>query len=575
MKRLIILLLLLLLLGCVPAAQALRVQISADSIAHPALPVPITQLHVECRIDASTEQARCREGQLRARVQEQPLSARFEASVQRHGDWRVQARSALRGITAANDTGRYASEKLDADLSAQVQARAGHLHAQLQAVARRGQVYAEPVFVDFDAAPARLQATLHLDPTRRRLRVPHLELRHDGVLRARGQATWMRGTTPRLAIDLLDAQLASGFATYVQPFLVGTRLEQATLSGRARGRVETHGAAVQSLRLHLDDAALDAASLRSGVHGLNGDLHWRAQGPAPASQLRWAGGHVAKLELGAATLALRSAARDVELLAPLRLPLAGGALVVDRFAVQRAGAADMRAHFDARVEPIDLAALCRAFGWPEFAGTLSGRLPGLSLADGLLRLDGALTARAFDGDIALQNLRLLDPFGRLPRLEADIRLRGLDLAALTSAFSFGRIEGRLDGDVHDLRLLDWMPVAFRARLNTPPGDDSRKRISQRAIDNLSALGGGPTGVLSRGALRFFEDFSYARIGWSCVLERGVCVMDGIGPARDGGYVLVQGRLLPRIDVVGYTRRVDWNTFVAQLASVRGQQAQVR
>jgi hypothetical protein len=122
--------------------------------------------------------------------------------------------------------------------------------------------------------------------------------------------------------------------------------------------------------------------------------------------------------------------------------------------------------------------------------------------------------------------------------------------------------------VQDLRLLNWQPISFRARLATPKKDDSRHRISQRAIDNISSIGGGPTGVLQRSAMRFFKDFAYDRIGWSCVLAKGVCTMDGIEPAKGGGYVLVKGKLLPRIDVVGFSRQVDWNTFVTQLKEAR-------
>jgi hypothetical protein len=36
-------------------------------------------------------------------------------------------------------------------------------------------------------------------------------------------------------------------------------------------------------------------------------------------------------------------------------------------------------------------------------------------------------------------------------------------------------------------------------------------------------------------------------------------------------VLVEGRWLPRIEVVGYERRVDWNRFVEQLLAVRQSQ----
>ena len=231
----------------------------------------------------------------------------------------------------------------------------------------------------------------------------------------------------------------------------------------------------------------------------------------------------------------------------------------------------MSADLVAELEPIELAALCRALGWPEFGGQLSGRVPGVQLRDGELSLDGGLDAKVFGGDVRIGSLRMPDVFGRLRKLLADVQLRNIDLRQLTQAFSFGRIDGRIDGDVSGLRMLDWQPVAFDARIYSSAKDSGRRRISQRAIDNLSSLGGGPTGLLSRGALRFFDDFGYRRIGWSCKLADGVCLMDGIEPTEDGGYVLVEGRWLPRIEVVGYERRVDWNRFVEQLLAVRQSQ----
>jgi hypothetical protein len=74
------------------------------------------------------------------------------------------------------------------------------------------------------------------------------------------------------------------------------------------------------------------------------------------------------------------------------------------------------------------------------------------------------------------------------------------------------------------------------------------------------------GALSRSFLRFFEDFPYDRLGISCRLENSICAMDGVAPAANG-YYIVKGRLLPpRIDVIGYAERVNWNSLVAQLAA---------
>ena len=555
------------------AHATLRVRLSVGSIEHPSLTTPVTDLHFDCRIEHDAKGANCRKGELRAKVQNQPLTLHFDGRWQRDGAWHLDGKGSTRGLSWSDPTGRFATDKLDLDLRARLERSIrGILRADLELGLPRGQAYAEPVFLDFGAAPAMLAARLSYRLGDGTFDVDHFDVKHTGVMQASGRVRKTAAdAAPDIVADLAEVQLAPAFTTYVQPYLAGTRLEKMQISGRAHGHVEARGAALRRVALTLEAANVESDSYEAGLRQLDGTLNWRAEageGDDEPSNLRWAGGHVAKLELGASELKLRTAARDLQLLAPLRLPLAGGALDIHELAVQRAGLPDVAARFDAHVDPIDLAALCRAFGWPEFGGQLGGRLPGLSLQEGELKLDGALTAKAFDGDVALDGLRVLDPFGRVPRVEADVRLRNLDLAAITGAFSFGRIEGRLDGDVQDLRLLNWKPISFRARLETPKGDRSRHRISQRAIDNISAVGGGPTGLLKRGALRFFDDFGYDRIGWSCVLSGGVCRMDGLEPAKGGGYVLVKGRLVPRIDVVGFSREVDWDTFVAQLANAR-------
>ena len=40
-----------------------------------------------------------------------------------------------------------------------------------------------------------------------------------------------------------------------------------------------------------------------------------------------------------------------------------------------------------------------------------------------------------------------------------------------------------------------------------------------------------------------------------------------GPAPNGGYYLVKGKGVPRIDVIGNSRRVDWPRLVQQLIAV--------
>jgi hypothetical protein len=122
-------------------------------------------------------------------------------------------------------------------------------------------------------------------------------------------------------------------------------------------------------------------------------------------------------------------------------------------------------------------------------------------------------------------------------------------------------------------MLDWQPVAMDLHLYTPPGDSSRRRISQRAVENLANVGGGggAAAALSSGFMKFFEVFAYDKIGIRCILQDGTCAMSGAGPAgRDqlgGGYYIVKGSGLPRIDVVGYRSQVSWSRLVRQLTEI--------
>jgi hypothetical protein len=110
------------------------------------------------------------------------------------------------------------------------------------------------------------------------------------------------------------------------------------------------------------------------------------------------------------------------------------------------------------------------------------------------------------------------------------------------------------------------PQAFAARVETSPGD-FRKRISQRAVQNISSLGGAGAGAaIQRSFLRFFETFGYDRIGLSCRLVGGVCEMGGLEEGGHG-YLMVKGGGLPALNVMGYNRRVSWDVLVSRLKAI--------
>jgi hypothetical protein len=159
------------------------------------------------------------------------------------------------------------------------------------------------------------------------------------------------------------------------------------------------------------------------------------------------------------------------------------------------------------------------------------------------------------------------PFGVAPTLSADFALHGLDLMAITEVFDFGSISGRLDGRIDALRLVDWSPVTFDAELHTVRRRGVRQRISQRAVQNISSVGDASfVGSLQARLIGLFDDFGYARIGISCRLANQVCAMGGLRSSGEG-FTIVEGAGIPRLDVVGFNRNVDWPTLVERVAAV--------
>ena len=438
--------------------------------------------------------------------------------------------------------------------------------------ANRGQVYLDPVFLDTAQAPFELRTSGQLQSTVDgwQLVKTQGEFTQPGLLNATAEGTVDFGSGPLfrdVAVELEVKDTAKAWPLYAGPFLASTDFKDLTANGDLSGHVLVQAGSPTRVALALQNLTFSDPAGTLELQAVSGALHWSAEGNAEtaATALSFAGGRFYGLPFGAAQLHLQTQGRDARLLQPFTLPILDGGLQVDTFRVRHAGEPGMWLRLDAVVLPIDMAALSKTFGWPVFGGKLAGRIPKAALDDGVLTLGGNLEAEVFGGRVTLQNLRLQDALGRFPQFQADIALRDLDLALVTGTFEFGYISGRLGGEVNGLQLFDWRPVAFDARLATPPDYRGDRRITPRAVQNLSSLGGGSgvTSALSGGFLRIFKDFKYQQLGIACRLEQDVCQMGGVAPAP-GGYYLIEGAGLPRINLIGSQGRVAWSKLLRQL-----------
>ena len=486
----------------------------------------------------------------------------------------------LDAAALANDAGTIAADSVRGKLDLDVIFDSDATRMDVGFASNQGEAYLEPVYANFSENAFHLKAEDVVTPDFSVFRVRRFQLQQDRLLDVAGAATLVfpasadepLGVTANM--ELRNSSLANLYTNFFKVQLAGTMLGDLDTAGTLSGSVSIADNAPQSATLQFEDLILDDRGGRFAIYGLAGSIDWNADEShvSESSQLRWDGATVYSIIVGSGVTGMQLGDNDIRLLTPLRLPTLGGALLINELELNNFGRADASGRLDAELEPIQLGQLTSTFGWPAFSGTLSGRLPLLQLAENVVTVGGTLSARIFDGTMAMSNLRIEQPFGRVPRLQGELAFRDLDLQRLTEVFSFGLIQGRLSGDVAGLRMENWRPVAMDMRFYTPAADQSQHRISQRAVENLASVGGGgAAAALSTGFLKFFDVFAYDQIGLRCVLKDGVCAMSGVGPAKTGaqgqGYYLVKGRGLPRIDVVGYRDTVSWQRLVQQLAAI--------
>ena len=422
-----------------------------------------------------------------------------------------------------------------------------------------------------------LSADLEADKAFARFRLANLNYDHPGLLKIAAEARL--GGDESIGLQHLrlradEVPLGAFYGAYIKPVLGQPLLRDLELDGVVSVDELVYSAGALSVDATVKDgmAKLPGAGTEEGdeqlvLASIAADLHWSDAGAVTTSSVTIGEGRVfSGITLGRTELALDLGRQGFTLASPASIPVLDGTLEIAEFSV----AFDEQqpaVTFDGFLTPLSLSQFSTAVGLPPFTGQLSGMIPAVRYRGGTLQVDGAILIRVFNGSILVERLRLEGLLGVFPVMEADLKLQSLDLKMVTDAFSFGKITGQLEGRVDDLRLEEWHPVRFDAWLRTPEGDRSPHWISQRAVDNISNLGGaGIQGAVSRGFLRFFEEFRYDRLGVSCRLAKGVCEMDGIEPA-DQGYYLVKGGGLPRIDIKGFNRRTDWDVLTDKLKQI--------
>lgn len=473
----------------------------------------------------------------------------------------VKAQIEVDGLVFNDASGLHAGDKIKGSFKIAAGQRGSDWHWQASADWIAGEVFWQPIYVTGAGQHLEMEGISNAGQTQ----VTRGNLRLPAVGSAEFGGLWDHKTGAIVSMDIHSSplKLDALYAGILKPLLEQTALSDLRTEGEVTAALQIAQGKLRAVDVQLKGVSLEDRSRRFAVFGMAGHIPWR-QDAATQAEITVQGGEVLRLPLGQFRLPLNMEGTNFAV-AQLEVPLLDAKLTVSDFA---AGSAAEGWHwsFSGGLTPISLPRFTESLGLPTMHGSLSGVIPRVSYEKSTLSVDGALLFRVFDGTVVARTVSLVDPFGKAPRMAADLEMRNLDLDLLTSTFSFGNIKGRIDAQVSGLELANWQPVKFDARVESSAGDYPRK-ISQTAVQNISALGGaGAAAAIQRSFLGFFEQFGYQKLGLSCRLRNNVCEMSGVEDAPQG-YVIVKGGGVPAITVIGYNRYVSWQELIDRLKRI--------
>jgi hypothetical protein len=487
----------------------------------------------------------------------------------------------LDAVNFTNEASTIVAENLAATARLRANLTADSTGLEFDVAGAQGQALLGPVLLDLGVNPLEFQTrgTLRGEA----LSIEALALRQKSLIDLTGAGTVnLASETPSLTgeFHLVKLEFPAAYTSFMQISLAASLLGDMTMSGTVSGDLAVVDNGITGLRLAPRELDLRDNQGRLHMEKVEGEVHWAPAGVGVAqlSRLAWKSGGAYGLSGGAADVEFVAYGQNFAVARPTRLPIFDGGLAIENFAMANLGGDSLEVSFSGAIEPISMPLLAKAFGWPEFSGTVAASIPGVRLKDDLLTFDGNLESKIFGGTLVGSNISIRNPLGNYPEFFADVRARDLDLDLVTRTFEVGSITGKLEVDVLGLELFGWSPTRFDARLATPEGDRSRRRISAKAVSSLSNVGGGGGGVmqaLQSGVLRFFDEYNYEKLGITCRLRGDVCEMSGVEPAPNGGYFIVKGSGIPRIDIIGNAGRVRWSQLLLSIQTANMEEATVQ
>lgn len=479
-----------------------------------------------------------------------PLSAgRLLPNFQLHyraGALQLRAEGQLQGVGFSSE--RFSVARLSGHIRLQARQWRNGWQGSLQLTLNGGELVWDALYLNFDQLASQLSGEFTIRPGYYHFRNIQMETPRNS-LRAEVLITPKR---KRFNIEDIRGDAEALYQNYAKPFLGDSAFNEMSLSGRIGGN-GLYDNGLRSFNVVLHHISIRDGQRRFQVDDLDGQLG----NDGRPSRLRWAGARWRAIPIGRSEARFTLRGRQLTLGAPLRIPLADGALLIRRLQPQGGGY-----RVDAELEPLTLAALRSALYDLKFNGQISGKFPQLFISWQKISLGRPVFVDVFGGRLTLSRLALNGLLSSVPELSFDMKIDGIDLQKLTDFLEIGKITGLLDGQARNVRLLGWRLNAFELSLRANRG---QRRIDHRAVSYLTRAGG--TGALVGQFVRFLNSFPYEQLGFNGVLNNGVLTLQGFENHKSGGFYLLKGSAIPRLDIIAFQRRVDFRELLKRLKSL--------
>jgi hypothetical protein len=518
------------------------------------------QFSLNCELPPQQAPFQCADGLVKSERLNIPFAIEF-SHLYSQNKQDINATLQFKNASFSDEAGLHAGDKLNGSLAILLQPSAEAWLWQTAFDWQSGEVFWQPFYIANGGH--QLTASGKLEKELLTVNSAHLKVKDVGELNASGQLRINDFKILNLSASLPHLDLSAAYPMLFKPLLEKTAFAHAEVAGVAALKLEIENAEPKSFELLLKDVDVADKNEKFAFYKVNANIPWDYDAAKTVS-FGYGSGALLNLPLGKTNI--QAQVDRYSLTAPsIKLPILDGALHLTNISAARK-ADQWYWHLGAKLDAISMEDFSTHLKLPTMHGKASAEIPLVTYAAGLLTTDGNVVLNVFDGTATVTELTMQSPLGIAPKLNANIALRHLDLGVLTSTFSFGAIEGKLDGDIKNLELQNWKPVKFDAIVQSSPGKYPKK-ISQRAVENISALGGGgAAAAVQRSFLRFFEQFNYGKMGLSCRLRNDICEMGGV-ESTPQGYIIVKGSGIPAITVMGYNKTVGWSELLARIKRV--------